>query len=78
MAVTFSGSHTTDWSYNGKGWIRPGSFAQSGDDFVADNVLLLRVRIGDAGYLDPAGNPGPRDGLLRQRTGDLGARQARR
>ena len=59
MAVSFSGSHTTDWSYNGKGWVRPGSFAQSGDDFVADNVLLLRVRIGDAGYLDPAGNPVP-------------------
>jgi hypothetical protein len=59
MAVTFSGSHTTNWSYNGKGWVRPGSYAQSGEDFVADNVLLLRVRIGDAGYLDPAGNPVP-------------------
>jgi Protein of unknown function (DUF3048) N-terminal domain/Protein of unknown function (DUF3048) C-terminal domain len=59
MAVTFSGSHTTNWSYDGKGWVRPGSYAESGDDFVADNVLLLRVRIGDAGYLDPAGNPVP-------------------
>jgi hypothetical protein len=59
MAVTFSGSHTTDWRYTDKGWVRPGSYARSGDDFVADSVLLLRVRIGDAGYRDPAGNPVP-------------------
>jgi hypothetical protein len=59
MAVTFSGGHTTDWRYTGHGWVRPGSFARAGDDFVADNVLLLRVRVGDAGYRDPAGNPVP-------------------
>jgi hypothetical protein len=59
MAVTFSGGHTTDWRHTNAGWVRPGSYATSGDDFVADNVLLLRVKIGDAGYLDPAGNPVP-------------------
>jgi hypothetical protein len=59
MAVTFSSGHTTDWRHTNAGWVRPGSYATSGDDFVADNVLLLRVRIGDAGYLDPAGNPVP-------------------
>jgi hypothetical protein len=59
IAATFSGAHTTTWSYSDAGWTRDDSPAQTGDDFVADNVLLLRVRIGDAGYLDPAGNPVP-------------------
>jgi hypothetical protein len=63
MAVTFSGGHTTDWRYTSAGWVRPGSYATTGDDFVADNVLLLRVKIGDAGYLDPAGNPVPETDL---------------
>ena len=30
-----------------------------GDEFPADTVLVLRVQVGDAGYLDPAGNPVP-------------------
>lgn len=59
IAATFSDSHTTSWQYSPKGWTRPGSMAQAGDDFVADNVLLLRVRVGDAGYLDPGGYPVP-------------------
>jgi hypothetical protein len=53
----FSGVHTTSWRFeDGTGWIRDGSLAEQGDDFVPDNVLVLRVRVGDAGYLDPAGN----------------------
>ncbi len=59
ISATFSGSHTTSWQYTDQGWVRPDSFAQNGDDFVADNVLLLRVRVGDAGYRDPIGNPVP-------------------
>jgi hypothetical protein len=59
ISATFSGGHTTDWRYTRAGWVRPGSYATTGDDFVADNVLLLRVKVGDAGYLDPAGNPVP-------------------
>lgn len=55
IAATFSDSHTTSWEYSGDGWVRPESLAQPGDDFVADNVLLLRVKVGDAGYLDPGG-----------------------
>lgn len=55
IAATFSDSYTTSWEYSGAGWTRPQSLAQSGDDFVADNVLLLRVKVGDAGYLDPGG-----------------------
>jgi hypothetical protein len=57
--ATFSAARTTSWKYTAAGWIRPDSYAQKGDDFTADNVLLLRVKIGDAGYKDPAGNPVP-------------------
>jgi hypothetical protein len=60
IQVVFSGAHTTQWAYTAKGWTRPGSNAEPGHDFIPDNILLLRVRIGDAGYLDPAGNPVPR------------------
>jgi hypothetical protein len=59
IKATFSGGQTTDWKLTDKGWSRPGSYAQQGQDFVPDNVLLLRVKVGDAGYLDPAGNPVP-------------------
>ena len=45
--------------YTSNGWVRPDSFAAPGDDFAPDNILLLSVKVGDAGYLDPAGNPVP-------------------
>ncbi|MEP6665247.1 MAG: DUF3048 domain-containing protein [Nocardioidaceae bacterium] len=64
ISAQFSGGTTTNWKYTDKGWTRPGSYAQSGDDFTADNVLLLRVRVGDAGYHDPAGNPVPETRLV--------------
>lgn len=51
----FSDSHTTRWEYSDGGWTRPGSYAKPGDDFVTDNVLLLRVKVGDAGYVDASG-----------------------
>jgi hypothetical protein len=59
MRAVFSGGHTTEWKYTDEGWTRPNSNAKKGDDFVADNVLLLEVKVGDAGYRDPAGNPVP-------------------
>jgi hypothetical protein len=59
IQASFSTAHTTSWKYTNAGWTRPDSYAESGDDFVADNILLLRVKIGDAGYRDPAGNPVP-------------------
>jgi Protein of unknown function (DUF3048) N-terminal domain/Protein of unknown function (DUF3048) C-terminal domain len=58
MSADF-GAHTTEWTYNDKGWVRPNSYASEDDDFAADNVLMLQVKVGDAGYLDPAGNPVP-------------------
>lgn len=59
ISVQFSGSHTTDWAYQGGHWVRTSSNAQPGHDYQVDTVLLLRVREGDAGYKDPAGNPVP-------------------
>ncbi|MCW2797290.1 DUF3048 domain-containing protein [Nocardioides sp.] len=59
IAASFSGGHTTNWTYNGKGYVNENTYAAAGDEFPADTVLVLRVRVGDAGYLDPAGNPVP-------------------
>jgi hypothetical protein len=59
IRATFSGAHTDDWRLRGGSWVRTNSYAEPGHDFRADNVLILRVRVGDAGYLDPAGNPVP-------------------
>ncbi len=57
--ATFSAGHTTRWEYGDDGWTRPDSYAETGKDFPADNLLLLRVRTRDAGYKDPAGYPVP-------------------
>jgi hypothetical protein len=59
IQASFSAAHTTSWKYTSSGWTRPDSYAEKGNDFTADNILLLRVTIGDAGYKDPAGNPVP-------------------
>ncbi len=71
MSITFSGSHTTNWAWTPRGWTRPGSYAQAGDDFRADNVLILKVRIGNAGYFDPAGNPVPESIFIGSGAGTL-------
>ena len=59
LAAQFSGGHTTSWRYQGGKYANQNSFAQAGDQFRPDNVLVLRVKVGDAGYKDPAGNPVP-------------------
>ncbi|WP_193612066.1 DUF3048 domain-containing protein [Nocardioides lijunqiniae] len=59
IAASFSGGHTTNWVYRGKGYVNENTFAADGDEFPADSVLVLRVKVGDAGYTDPAGNPVP-------------------
>ena len=59
IAASFGGSHTPNWTYNGKAYVNENSYAADGDEFAADTVLVLRVRVGDAGYRDPAGNPVP-------------------
>ncbi|MDQ3484875.1 MAG: DUF3048 domain-containing protein [Actinomycetota bacterium] len=59
IAATFSGSHTTNWSFQDGGYVNEKSYAADGDEFPADTVLVLRVGVGDAGYRDPAGNAVP-------------------
>lgn len=59
IAASFSGGHTTNWSYRDGGYVNENTYAADGDEFPADNVLVLRVQVGDAGYLDPAGNHVP-------------------
>jgi hypothetical protein len=59
LSASFSGGHTTSWAYRGGAYANVNTYADDGDEFAADNVLVLRVQVGDAGYLDPAGNPVP-------------------
>ncbi|MDH2413988.1 DUF3048 domain-containing protein [Nocardioides sp. CER19] len=57
--VPFGGFHTTKWAFQGGHYVNTNSYAKKGDAFAADNVLVIRAHIGDAGYLDPAGNHVP-------------------
>jgi hypothetical protein len=66
IAASFGGGHTTNWTYEGKGYVNQNTYAEQGDEFPADTVLVLRVQVGDAGYLDPAGNPVPETKLTGQ------------
>jgi hypothetical protein len=59
LAASFSGGHTTNWRFEGGKYVNENTYAASGDEFPADTVLVLRVKVGDAGYRDPAGNPVP-------------------
>lgn len=54
--AVFSRSHTTSWRYQGGKYRNQNSFAAAGDRFAPDTVLVIRVRLKDAGYRDPAGN----------------------
>jgi len=59
IAASFSGGHTTNWVFRDGGYVNENTYAAEGDHFPADTVLVLRVKVGDAGYTDPAGNPVP-------------------
>ena len=59
IQARFSGGHTTEWKFENGSYHNLNSNAPAGDQFPATNVLVLRVREGDAGYLDPAGNHVP-------------------
>lgn len=53
------GAHATTWQFQGGGYVNSNSYAAQDDQFPADSVLVLRVKVGDAGYKDPAGYPVP-------------------
>jgi len=59
ISAVFSRSHTTTWRYQGGKYRNQNSFAAKDAQFVPDSLLVVRVRVGDAGYLDPAGNTVP-------------------
>jgi hypothetical protein len=66
IAAQFSGGHTTQWTFTNGSYHNTNSNAPAGDQFPAATVLVLRVKEGNAGYLDPAGNPVPRTLFLGQ------------
>jgi hypothetical protein len=53
------GYHTTNWQATRTGYRNTNSFAAPDDQFPTESVLAVKVEVGDAGYLDPAGNPVP-------------------
>ena len=59
ISAQFSAVHTTEWQFTNGSYHNLNSNAPARDQFPATNVLVLRVREGDAGYLDPAGNQVP-------------------
>jgi DUF3048 family protein len=59
IRAQFSAVHTTEWVFRNGRYHNTNSNAPARDQFLAANVLVLRVREGDAGYLDPAGNHVP-------------------
>ncbi|WP_158602836.1 DUF3048 domain-containing protein [Jiangella rhizosphaerae] len=62
--VTFSGAHTSRWTWADGVWVLDGDHAAEGDRFGPATVLVLRVEVRDAGYEDPAGNPVPETVLV--------------
>jgi hypothetical protein len=56
ISVKFSGGHTTEWKFSGGHYVNTNSNADNDAQFPTDTVLVMKVRIGDAGYKDPAGN----------------------
>jgi hypothetical protein len=59
LTASFSGASSSTFELQGGRYVNVDGYAAEGDEFVADTVLVLRVQVGDAGYLDPAGNPVP-------------------
>lgn len=50
------GNHTTSWAFANGTYANENTFAGQGDEFAATNILVIRVKVVDAGYKDMAGN----------------------
>jgi hypothetical protein len=59
LTASFSPSSSTTFAFQDGHYVNTDTNASADDQFHPDTVLVLRVRVGDAGYLDPAGNPVP-------------------
>lgn len=64
LTADFGYVRASDWEYRDGKYVNTNTYAADGDQFPADTVLVLRVVTGDAGYLDPAGNPVPETKLV--------------
>jgi hypothetical protein len=64
LTASFSGASSSSFTYRGGHYENTDSNAAPGDRFTPDTVVVLRVRVGDAGYRDPAGNPVPETKLV--------------
>jgi hypothetical protein len=64
LTASFSGGRATRWTFRDGKYVNENSYAAADDQFPADTVLALRVKVGDAGYLDPAGNTVPETKLV--------------
>lgn len=58
-SVTFSPATTTKWTLSGGKWSHSPEHAAGGEGYKADTMIVVFVRVTDAGYKDPAGNPVP-------------------
>jgi Protein of unknown function (DUF3048) N-terminal domain/Protein of unknown function (DUF3048) C-terminal domain len=56
FTAAFSPSSSSTFELRDGRYVNTDTFAAAEDQFVADSVLVLRVRVEDAGYRDPAGN----------------------
>jgi hypothetical protein len=59
IRAQFSAVHTTKWVFTNGRYHNTNTNAPARGQFLPANVLVLRVREGDAGYLDPAGHHVP-------------------
>jgi hypothetical protein len=59
LTAEFSPSSASTFELRDGRYVNTDTLAAADDQFVADTVLVLRVRVEDAGYQDPAGNPVP-------------------
>jgi hypothetical protein len=59
FTAVFSTSSATSFELRKGKYVNTDSNATKGDDFLPDTVVVLRVKVGLAGYLDPAGYPVP-------------------
>lgn len=55
FTTVFSTRSATSFEARKGRYVNTDSNAAAGDDFTADTVIAMRVRVGDAGYLDPSG-----------------------
>ncbi len=59
FTAVFSTASSSTFEFKGGSYTNTDTNAAAGDDFHPSTVIVLRVRVGDAGYRDPAGYPVP-------------------